>query len=119
MTTRGKIVLTILFLGIVGFGVYRWWDKIVPQIRPQNQPIDVSRVKEEIAKAKATPDIPLLIGTNPAALVERSGIPAVNGVSDYAKATRDGKLVVEVPINWPIRMCAASPRAGPWRTAPP
>ena len=102
MTTRGKIVLTILFLGIVGFGVYRWWDKIVPQIRPQNQPIDVSRVKEEIAKAKATPDIPLLIGTNPAALVERSGIPAVNGVSDYAKATRDGKLVVEFPINvWP------------------
>ena len=30
MTTRGKIVLTILFLAVVGFGVYRWWDKIAP-----------------------------------------------------------------------------------------
>jgi NitT/TauT family transport system substrate-binding protein len=103
MTTRGKIVLTILFLGVVGFGVYRWWDKIAPQTRPQSQSIDVAKVKEEIAKAKAAPaDIPLLIGTNEASLVERSGIPAVTGVSDYAKPTKDGKPVVEFPINvWP------------------
>jgi len=33
MTTRGKIVLTILILGIVGFGMYRWWDKIAPQMK--------------------------------------------------------------------------------------
>src|SRR5689334_20239276 len=103
MTTRGKIVLTILVLGVVGFGVYRWWDKLAPQIHPQAQPIDVVKVKQEIEKAKAAPaDIPLLIGTNAATLVERSGIPAVSGVSDYAKATKDGKLVVEFPINvWP------------------
>ncbi len=103
MTTKGKIVLTILFLGIVGFGVYRWWDKIAPQMRPQSQPIDVAKVKEEIAKAKAPPpDIPLLIGTNVATLVERSGIPAVTGVSDYSKPTKDGKPIVEFPINvWP------------------
>jgi len=103
MTTKGKIVLTILFLGIVGFGVYRWWDKIAPQMRPQSQPIDVAKVKEEIAKAKAAPaDIPLLIGTNAATLVERSGIPAVTGVSGYAKPTKEGKPVVEFPINvWP------------------
>jgi NitT/TauT family transport system substrate-binding protein len=103
MTTRGKIVLTILLLGVVGFGVYRWWDKIAPQTRPQSQPIDVAKVKEEIAKAKiAQADIPLLIGTNPATLVERSGIPAVTGVSDYKKEMKDGKPVVEFPINvWP------------------
>ena len=103
MTTRGKIVLTILLLGVVGFGVYRWWDKIAPQTKPQNQSVDVARVKEEIEKAKAAPaDIPLLIGTNAASLVERSGIPSVTGVSDYTKATKDGKLIVEFPINvWP------------------
>src|SRR5215469_784434 len=103
MTTRGKIVLTILFLGIVGFGVYRWWDKIAPQTKPQNQSIDVAKVKEQLAKEKETPaDIPLLIGTNAATLVQRSGIPAVSGVSDYAKPTKDGKPVVEFPINvWP------------------
>jgi NitT/TauT family transport system substrate-binding protein len=103
MTTRGKIVLTILFLGIVGFGVYRWWDKIAPQTKPQNQSIDVAKVKEQLAKEKEAPsDIPLLIGTNAATLVERSGIPAVTGVSDYAKPMKDGKPVVEFPINiWP------------------
>ena len=95
--------MTILLLGVVGFGVYRWWDKIAPQTRPQNQSVDVAKIKQDIERAKATPtDIPLLIGTNPATLVERSGIPAVSGVSDYAKTTKDGKQVVEFPINvWP------------------
>ncbi len=103
MTTRGKIILTLLLLGVVGFGVYRWWDKIAPQGKPQNQSVDVARVKQDIEKLKgATADIPLLIGTNAATLVERSGIPAVTGVSDYVKTTKDGKLVVEFPINvWP------------------
>jgi len=30
MTTRGKIVLTLLILGVVGFGVWRWWEKLQP-----------------------------------------------------------------------------------------
>jgi NitT/TauT family transport system substrate-binding protein len=103
MTNRGKFLVTVLLLGFVGFGVYRWWDKIAPQMRPTSQPIDVNKVKEEIAKAKAAPtDIPLLIGTNEATLVNRSSIPAVTGVSDYAKPTKDNKLIVEFPINvWP------------------
>ncbi len=103
MTTRGKIVLTLLVLGVVGFGMYRWWDKIAPQTKPQNVSVDVAKVKEEIAKAKETPaDIPLLIGTNAATLVERSQIPAVTGVSDYKKEMKNGKMVVDFPINvWP------------------
>jgi NitT/TauT family transport system substrate-binding protein len=103
MTTRGKIILTILLLAVVGFGVYRWWDKIAPTSKPQNVSVDVAKVKEEIARAKVPPvDIPLLAGTNAATLVERSGIPAVSGVSDYKKEMKDGKLVVEFPINvWP------------------
>jgi hypothetical protein len=105
MTARGKIVLTILLLGIVGFGVYRWWDKIAPQSRPQNRSVDPYQVKQEIEQAKAAAtaaDIPLLAGTNAAELVARSGIPAVTGVSDYSKTTQNGKPVVEFPINvWP------------------
>src|SRR5437870_5029806 len=103
MTTKGKIVLTLLLLAVVGYGTYRWWDKIAPQSRPQSQPIDVAKVKQEIDAAKATPaDIPLLIGTNAATLVTRSGIPAVTGVSDYTKTMKDGKLIVQFPINvWP------------------
>src|SRR6185503_2485573 len=39
MTTRGKIVLTILVLGVVGFGVWKWWDKLAasPRTGPQTQ----------------------------------------------------------------------------------
>src|SRR5438270_2856371 len=103
MTTRGKILLTVILLAVVGFGVYRWWDKIAPQSRPQSQSIDVAKIKQEIEDRKKTPtDIPLLIGTNVASLVERSGIPAVTATSDYKKETKDGKLIVQFPINvWP------------------
>src|SRR5581483_8051344 len=105
MTTRGKLVLTVLILGVVGFGVYRWWDKIAPQTRPQNVSVDVIQVKKDIdaAKAAANPaDIPLLAGTNAATLVQRSGIPSVSGVSDYTKPMKNGKPIVEFPINvWP------------------
>jgi NitT/TauT family transport system substrate-binding protein len=103
MTTRGKIVLTILFLAVVGFGVYRWWDKIAPTSKTQTHAVNVDEVRKAIQAAKETPaDIPLLIGTNAASLVQRSGIPAVSGVSDYTKPTKDGKPVVEFPINvWP------------------
>jgi NitT/TauT family transport system substrate-binding protein len=103
MTARGKIVLTLIVLAVVGFGLYRWWDKIAPQSRPQNVSVDVAKVKADLAKNKEVPaDIPLLAGTNVATLVERSGIPAVSGVSDYKKELKDGKLVIEFPINvWP------------------
>ncbi len=103
MTARGKIILTILILAVVGFGVYRWWDKIAPASKPQNQSVDVARLKHDLDTAKAAPaDIPLLAGTNVATLVDRSGIPAVSGVSDYTKGTKDGKLIVQFPINvWP------------------
>jgi NitT/TauT family transport system substrate-binding protein len=103
MTTRGKLILTILFLGVVGFGVYRWWDKIAPTSKPVARSVNMDEVRKELKAVKETPaDLPLLIGTNTATLVERSGIPAVTGVSDYAKPTKDGKPVVEFPINvWP------------------
>ena len=103
MTTRGKIALTIVLLAVVGMGVFRWWDKIAPQVRPQNLSINVDQVKKLVQAQRPDPaSIPLLIGTNAATLVERSGIPAVSGVSDYSRETKDGKLVVKFPINvWP------------------
>lgn len=96
--------MTILILGLVGFGVYRWWDKVAPKSKTEVRSINVDDVKKAVQQAKAPPteDIPLLIGTNVATLVERSGIPAVSGVSDYVKESKDGKPVVRFPINvWP------------------
>src|SRR5688572_2843680 len=37
MTTRGKIVLTILVLGVVGLGVWKWWDKLATSPRTGQQ----------------------------------------------------------------------------------
>src|SRR6267142_1841513 len=103
MTTRGKIILTILLLGIVGFGMYRWWDKIAPKSRNETRSVNLDETRKSLQAIRNTPtDIPLLIGTNAATLVDRSAIPAVTGVSDYSKNMKDGKLVVEFPINiWP------------------
>lgn len=103
MTTRGKLVLTIILLGVVGFGMYRWWDKIAPKGKSERVSINMDEVQRKLKDAKTPPtDIPLLAGTNAAVLVDRSSIPVVTGVSDYAKTMKDGKLVIEFPINvWP------------------
>jgi NitT/TauT family transport system substrate-binding protein len=108
MTGRGKIVVTILILAVVGFGVYRWWDKIAPAGKSNNPSVDTAAVKKALDEGKATPpaggDVAskLLAGTNAVSLVDGSMIPAVSGVSDYDKPMKDGKPIVEFPINvWP------------------
>src|ERR1043166_5555316 len=34
MTAKGKFVLTLLILGVVGFGVFKWWDRLKPRSAP-------------------------------------------------------------------------------------
>src|SRR6188474_1445706 len=108
MTTRGKIVLTIILLAVVGFGVYRWWDKIAPAGRSQQVSINPQDLKKTLdakpSAAQATADVTskLLAGDKAVSLVDGSAIPPVTGVSDYDKPMKDGKLVVQFPINiWP------------------
>ncbi len=43
MTTRGKIIFTLLFLLFVGFGVVRWWGKLKPASGP------LSKIEEKAA----------------------------------------------------------------------
>ncbi len=109
MQPRGKIVLTLLVLGIVGFGMYRWWDKLAPTGAPANPSINPQEIKKALDAGKPTPikapaDISkqLLAGEKAVSLVDGSAIPPVTGVSDYDKPMKDGKLVVQFPINiWP------------------
>src|SRR5262245_13736263 len=108
MTSRGKAVVTILILVVVGFGMWRWWDKIAPAGKSNNPSVDTAAVKKALDQGKTAPpaqaDVTskLLAGTNAVSLVDGSTIPAVSGVSDYDKPMKDGKLIVEFPINvWP------------------
>jgi ABC-type nitrate/sulfonate/bicarbonate transport system substrate-binding protein/outer membrane protein OmpA-like peptidoglycan-associated protein len=104
MTTRGKLVLTILILGFVGFGAYRWWDKIAPSAGSKTPSIDVGQVQQAITPPKPPENVAnkLLAGDKAVSLVDGSAIPAVAGVSDYDRPMQNGKLVVQFPINvWP------------------
>jgi len=109
MTARGKIVLTILILAVAGFGAWRWWDKIAPSGRPQQVSVNPQEVKNSLdatkaSQEKAAADVAskLLAGDKAVSLVDGSTIPPVSGVSDYDKPMKDGKLVVQFPINvWP------------------
>ena len=47
MTTRGKLVFTLLFLAFVGFGVVRWWGKLKPSSGP------LSKIEQLNAHARA------------------------------------------------------------------
>ncbi len=108
MTTRGKIFLTVILLAVVGFGVYRWWDKIAPTGQSSQVSINPQDVKNALdagkpAQGKAS-DVAnkLLAGDKAVSLVDGSAIPPVSGVSDYDKTLKDGKFVVQFPINiWP------------------
>src|SRR5436190_4569473 len=109
MTTRGKFVLTILILGVAGLGIWRWWDKIAPAGQSQQVSINPKEVQKSIDSGKPSPEkaaaevaSKLLAGEKAVSLVDGSAIPPVSGVSDYDKPMKEGKLVVQFPINiWP------------------
>jgi NitT/TauT family transport system substrate-binding protein len=107
MTTRGKIVLTLLILGVVAFGTYRWWDRIAPAPKSNTVSVNPQAVQDALKADRAQqaqPDVTgkLLKGTNEVSLIGESAIPPVSGVSDYNKTMKDGKLIVQFPINiWP------------------
>lgn len=101
MTSRGKFVLTLLILGVVAFGVARWWDKIAPTASTDSHSVNPDQFKEKVS-AQAALESKLLAGDKTVSLVDGSAIPPVTGVANYDKPMNNGKLVVQFPINvWP------------------
>src|SRR5437870_4383667 len=104
MTARGRFVFTLLILGVVGVGVDRWWDKLGPKPVSTAPSINPTEAKKAMEAAQPKPDVmgKLLAGGKEVSLIGESAIPQVAGVSDYDKPMKDGKLVVQFPINvWP------------------
>ena len=111
MTKTAKALLTVVILAVIGFGAWRWKDKLAPAAVTTT--VDQAAVKQQIdaqkaaVAAQATPapaDITskLLAGTNAATLVAAASLPPVQGTSDYDRPMKNGKLVVQFPINvWP------------------
>ena len=53
MTARGKFVLTVLILGLVGLGTWKWWDRLAPKPAPTT--VDASPTARTGAPAAPTP----------------------------------------------------------------
>src|SRR5262245_12470256 len=56
MTTRGKLVFTIIFLALVGLGVSRWWPKLQPG-RDNKTVISETKKGTEKEAEKAGPEL--------------------------------------------------------------
>jgi len=81
MTTRGKIVFTLILLGVVAFGAWKWKDKLMPPPKPAVQ-------QGASAAATQTAQTPALAAESPAtqagALVEtQTEIPKLAAPGTY------------------------------------
>jgi len=118
MTTLGKLLITLIILGLLAFGIFRWKDQIFPD--PNKQAPPVAAAPAQPAAQPGTPDAPpaktvadkvsdtqaiiskLLAADKEAQAVGASAIPPVKGVSAYKLETFNGKPLVIFPINvWP------------------
>jgi len=58
MTARGKIVLTILILAVVGLGAWKWWDRLTQKPGSIPSPVSSSATNSVIdAKDAAAPEL--------------------------------------------------------------
>lgn len=84
MTTRGKLVFTLLFLAFVGFGVVRWWGKLKPSSGPLSkieQLVGKDVDKDELKFADTQFEVPKL--DPPAAYVPKDNVVEIE-LSEYA-----------------------------------
>ena len=84
MTTRGKLVFTLLFLAFVGFGVVRWWGKLKPSSGPLSkieQLVGEDVDKDELKFADTQFEVPKL--DPPAAYVPKDNVVEIE-LSEYA-----------------------------------
>jgi NitT/TauT family transport system substrate-binding protein len=54
MTARGKIILTLLVLGVVGLGAWKWWDRLVstPRETRSSNPVTGKKASEAVSAAE-------------------------------------------------------------------
>ncbi|MEI6032749.1 MAG: OmpA family protein [Verrucomicrobiae bacterium] len=106
MTTKGKFLVTVIILAILGFGMFRWKDLLFPDPTRQaaaGQPAQASgkSVSDKIGDAQAIIS-KLLAADRQAQAVGAAAIPPVKGVSAYKMDLHNGKPLVVFPINvWP------------------
>lgn len=109
MTSKGKLLITILVLALLGWGIFRWKDQLFPEPgKPHTAGATAAAgatgekaVSEKIGDMQAIIS-KLLAADRDAQAVGTSSIPPVKGVSAYKLEQFNGKPLVVFPINvWP------------------
>src|SRR5215212_6129674 len=82
MTTRGKIVLTVLILAVVGLGAWKWWDKLshIPRSTARQNAADSDKMAHS-ALVETQTEVPPL--TPPGAYQPKDNIVDIE-LSEYA-----------------------------------
>ena len=114
MTVTGKIIVATIVVAILAVGGYKFKNSIFPQAKPSVPSINtvdlnkkIDDLNKKVTQATEAPKViditdKLLAGTNAVVMAEASAIPKITTISAYSKHVKNGKLVVEFPINvWP------------------
>jgi len=113
MTTKAKILLTVIVVALLGAGIFRWKDQIFPDPNKQSAQVSAAAQANQAGQAVAnavTSKIvdaqaiisKLLAADKEAVAIGASAIPAVKGVSNYKLPEFNGKPLIVFPINvWP------------------
>lgn len=104
MNAKGKLLLTIIILAMASFSVWRWKAQIFPAANTAVPSVTQQDIATQGPSTRSAADAAkfLLAGEKEAKIVAEATIPEVAGVSSYNRTEKNGKLVVQFPINvWP------------------
>ena len=81
MTKLGKVLFTLVFLGLVLFGVSRWWYRLAPKAFERGPTSESREAKSEIELATTQNEIPKLVA--PGAYTPKDNVVEIE-LSEYA-----------------------------------
>ncbi len=107
MTSKAKLLITLIVLGLLGWGILRWKDQLLPEPGQRaaapaaTTPTGAKTVSDKITDMQTIVS-KLLAADRETHEVGASAIPPVKGVSGYKLQEFNGKPLIIFPINvWP------------------
>lgn len=81
MTKLGKLLFTLVFLGLVLFGVSRWWSRLAPKNLARGAKTEAKQSASDIKLADTQTEVPKLI--TPGAYTQKDNVVEIE-LSEYA-----------------------------------
>ncbi|MDQ3119569.1 MAG: OmpA family protein [Verrucomicrobiota bacterium] len=81
MTKLGKVLFTLVFLGLVVFGVSKWWNRLAPDNLPKGLRTEAKKSGSEVKLAETQSEVPRLV--TPGAYTAKDNVVEIE-LSEYA-----------------------------------